>query len=695
MEKYRDTTLSPQERAEALAKLMTTEEKAGQLRYDALPIERLGLPAYNWWNETLHGVAREGTATMFPQAVALAAMFDVEGLKEAAEVWAHEARAKYNESAKHGDRDIYKGLTMWTPNINIFRDPRWGRGQETYGECPFLTKQLGVACVKGLQGEGKHLKVAACAKHFAGHSGPEATRHHFDAIISEKDLNETYLPAFKALVEAKVEGVMGAYNRLNGEAACASKYLMGKLEEWGFDGYFVSDCWAIRDFHTEHMVTSTMSESAALALKTGCDLNCGNVYLHLLVALQEGLINEEDLTKAVVHLMRTRARLGLLDDSCEYDDISYDVVSSKPHKEVSYKCAQKSMVMLKNNGMLPLDKKKLKSLAIIGPNANSIEPLRGNYYGTADEYITFIDGIRDAFDGRVYYSEGAHLFKERLQPLAQPGDGYAEAVTVAEKSDAVVLCVGLDATIEGEEGDTGNAFASGDKKDLLLPESQRILVEKILAVGKPTVIVISCGSAINPLGEEADAIIQAWYPGQMGGTALADILFGKVSPSGKLPVTFYESTDELPDFDDYSMKNRTYRYAEGNILYPFGYGLTYASMECSDLSYDSNKGVATMTVKNIGKVDTDEVAQFYIKDNESKWAVPNYNLCGFTRINIKAGEKKTVSVNIPEDAFEVVDDKGNRFIDSASFTLFGGISQPDDLSEQLTGCKAQSVEIKR
>ena len=695
MEKYRDTTLSPQERAEALAKLMTTEEKAGQLRYDALPIERLGLPAYNWWNETLHGVAREGTATMFPQAVALAAMFDAEGLKEAAEVWAHEARAKYNESAKHGDRDIYKGLTMWTPNINIFRDPRWGRGQETYGECPFLTKQLGVACVKGLQGDGKHLKVAACAKHFAGHSGPEATRHHFDAIISEKDLNETYLPAFKALVEAKVEGVMGAYNRLNGEAACASKYLMGKLEEWGFDGYFVSDCWAIRDFHTEHMVTSTMSESAALALKTGCDLNCGNVYLHLLVALQEGLINEEDLTKAVVHLMRTRARLGLLDDSCEYDDISYDVVSSKSHKEVSYKCAQKSMVMLKNNGMLPLDKKKLKSLAIIGPNANSIEPLRGNYYGTADEYITFIDGIRDAFDGRVYYSEGAHLFKERLQPLAQPGDGYAEAVTVAEKSDAVVLCVGLDATIEGEEGDTGNAFASGDKKDLLLPESQRILVEKILAVGKPTVIVISCGSAINPLGEEADAIIQAWYPGQMGGTALADILFGKVSPSGKLPVTFYESTDELPGFDDYSMKNRTYRYAEGNILYPFGYGLTYTNMECSDLSYDSNKGVATMTVKNIGKVDTDEVAQFYIKDNESKWAVPNYNLCGFTRINIKAGEKKTVSVNIPEDAFEVVDDKGNRFIDSASFTLFGGISQPDDLSEQLTGCKAQSVEIKR
>ena len=694
MEKYRDPRLSAQQRAEDIVSRMTTEEKASQLRHNAPAIERLGLPAYNWWNEALHGVARAGKATVFPQAVGLAATFDTGLINSVAKAIATEARAKYNQSSRHGDRDIYKGLTMWSPNINIFRDPRWGRGQETYGECPYLTSRLGVAFVKGLQGDGKCIKAAACAKHFAGHSGPESTRHQFDAKISQKDLNETYLPAFEALVkEARVEGVMGAYNRLNGEPACASGYLMGKLKEWGFDGYFVSDCWAIRDFHMGHMVTATMTESAAMALKAGCDLNCGNAYLSLLIALREGLISEEDITKAAVRLMRTRARLGLFDESTEYDGIGYDAVGCGEHKRLALECARKSMVLLKNNGVLPLDRKNLRSIAVIGPNASNIEALRGNYYGTSDNFITFLEGIRSAFDGRIYYSEGCHLYKDRLQPLGMPNDGISEAVTAAEHSDAVVLCVGLDATIEGEEGDTNNAFSSGDKKDLFLPESQRILVERVLAVGKPTVIVLASGSSVNPQAD-ADAIIQAWYPGEAGGKALADILFGDVSPSGKLPVTFYETADLLPPFEDYSMANRTYRYAKNNVLYPFGFGLTYSKVVCEDLSYDSASKTATFMVRNAGGCDTDEVVQLYIRDNKSKWAVPNHKLCGFERISIKRGESRRISLSVPTYAFEAVDGSGKRIIDSDDFTLFAGISQPDALSSRLTGCECARCEIK-
>ncbi len=695
MEKYKNPDVSAQERAEDIVARMTPEEKAAQLKYDAPAIERLNLPAYNWWNEALHGVARAGTATVFPQAIALAAMFDDRLIHDVACAAALEARAKYTESKRHGDRDIYKGLTMWTPNINIFRDPRWGRGQETYGECPYLTSRLGVAFVRGLQGDGTYLKTAACAKHFAGHSGPEALRHRFDARISPKDLNETYLPAFEALVkEARVEGMMGAYNRLNGEPSCASPYLMGKLAEWGFDGYFVSDCWAIQDFHTEHRVTATAPESAAMALKAGCDLNCGSTYLKLLIALKEGLITEDDLTKAAVRLMRTRARLGLLDESADDDGIAYDVVSSDGHKALSLECARKAMVLLKNDGMLPLNRSALKSIAVIGPNAASIEALHGNYCGTADQYIPFVDGIRAAFDGRIYYAEGCHLFKDRLQPLALPGDGIAEAVTAAEHADAVVLCVGLDSTIEGEQGDTGNAFAAGDKTDLYLPGSQRLLVEKVLAVGKPTVVVVAAGSAINPLADAANALIHAWYPGQMGGRALAEILFGDVSPSGKLPVTFYETHKLLPPFEDYAMENRTYRYAKNNVLYPFGFGLTYSKVVCAGLRYDSESGMAELTVRNEGQYDTDEVVQLYIRDNQSQWAVPNPKLCGFMRVHLRQGDTQAVRIAVPPAAFEAVDDTGRRRVDSSSFTLYAGVSQPDALSCGLTGCKCARIEIR-
>ncbi len=683
MEKYKDLSLSAQERAEDLVSRMTLEEKASQLRYDAPAVERLGIPAYNWWNEALHGVARAGTATMFPQAIGLAAMFDDETLHKVAEIIAEEGRAKYNSFSAENDRDIYKGLTFWSPNINIFRDPRWGRGHETYGEDPYLTGRLGVSFVKGLQGDGKVMKTAACAKHFAVHSGPEALRHEFDARCNDKDMYETYLPAFKDLTDAGVEGFMGAYNRVNGEAACASSFLMGKLEEWGFDGYFVSDCWAIRDFHTDHKLTATAEESAALALKRGCDCNCGNTYIHMMSAYEQGLVTEEDITKACVHLMRTRIRLGMFDGGTEYDSIGLDRVACKEHIAYSLECSRKSIVMLKNDGILPLDKSKIDTIAVLGPNANSINALRANYFGVAPGYTTVLDGIRKECgdDVRVIYSQGSDLFRDRIEPLSQADDGIAEAVAYAKAADVAVLCVGLDATIEGEQGDTGNAFAGGDKLDLLLPEAQRKLVDAVLATGTPTVIVLMVGSAINPLADRAGALLQAWYPGEDGGTAIAEILFGKVSPSGKLPVTFYEDAALLPDFLDYSMVNRTYRYAENNVLYPFGFGLTY-----SDVSVDAaaeQGGKVSVTVSNKGGMDVDEVVQLYIRSDESEFEVRNYRLCGFQRVSLNAGESKTVELVLPESAYEVVDNSGKRFVAGGNYTLWAGVSQPDELSQKL------------
>ncbi|MBQ5967695.1 MAG: glycoside hydrolase family 3 C-terminal domain-containing protein [Clostridiales bacterium] len=697
MEKYKDPSLSFQERAEDLADKMTFEEQVPQLSYGAPAIDRLGVPAYNWWNEGLHGVARAGTATMFPQAIGLAAMFDDKLLGKVAKIIATEARAKYNASSKKGDRDIYKGLTLWSPNINIFRDPRWGRGHETYGEDPYLTTKLGVSFVKNLQGDGKFMMAAGCAKHFAAHSGPEALRHEFNTIASKKDLAETYLPAFEALVkEAKVEGVMGAYTRLNGDPTCASPFLMGKLKEWGFDGYFVSDCWAIRDFHESHHVTKTPTESAAMAINAGCDLNCGNTYVHMIAAEQEGLVSKETIRKAVVNLMRTRMRLGLFEEHTEFDDIPYDVVACDEHRKVSLECAEKSMVLLKNDGMLPLKKESLKSIAVIGPNSDSIDALRGNYYGTSIAPKTFLEGIRDEVSGtdiRVYYAEGASLSNDRIQPLAFAEDGIAEALILAEMSDAVVLCVGLDATLEGEQGDTGNAFDSGDKRDLLLPEGQRVLVEKVLALGKPTVVVLAAGSSINPLAEKADALIQAWYPGELGGTALANILFGKVSPSGKLPLTFYQSIEGIPDFADYSMKDRTYRYTRKNILYPFGYGLTYSKVVVTDCVYDDSTAKASVTVQNQGDVDTEDVVQLYIHNTTSANATPFPKLCGFKRVAIPAGEEIVVELTIEDSAFDVVNDEGEVIREGNTFDLFAGVSQPDELSRELTGSSCVRVSV--
>lgn len=574
-------------KAEALVGKMTLEEKAEQLKYGAPALKRLGIPAYNWWNEGLHGVARAGQATVFPQAIGMAATFDTDMVKEMADVVATEGRAKYNAYSGKNDRDIYKGLTFWSPNVNIFRDPRWGRGHETYGEDPYLTSRLGVAFVEGLQGDGETMKAAACAKHFAVHSGPEAVRHEFDAEATPKDMEETYLPAFQALVqEAGVEAVMGAYNRTNGEPCCGSPKLQKILrEDWGFEGHFVSDCWAIRDFHEHHMVTKNIRESAALAINNGCDLNCGNTYLHILGAVQDGLVSEETITEAAIRLFTTRYLLGLFDGS-EYDAIPYTEVESPAHLALAEKAAAESFVLLKNNGILPLDKSKIRTIGVIGPNANSRAALVGNYHGTASRYVTVLEGLQDYLgeDVRVLTSIGCELFRDRTENLAFPADRLSEAKIVADNSDVVVLCVGLDETLEGEEGDTGNSYASGDKMDLQLPQVQRDLMEAVKETGKPVVLCLMAGSDIDLsyASENFDAVLQLWYPGAQGGKAAAKVLFGEVSPSGKLPVTFYESLDELPEFTDYRMAGRTYRYMKGKAQYPFGYGLTYGNVRVTE-----------------------------------------------------------------------------------------------------------------
>ena len=682
------------EKARALVVQMTLEEKASQLRYDAPAVARLGIPAYNWWNEALHGVARAGTATVFPQAIGMAAIFDEDFHEEIAQIIATEGRAKYNLQSRHGDRDIYKGLTFWSPNINIFRDPRWGRGQETYGEDPYLTTRLGVRFVKGLQGRGKYLKTAACAKHFAVHSGPEAVRHSFDAIAGKKDMYETYLPAFEALVkEANVESVMGAYNRVNGEPACGSKTLLVDIlrEQWGFEGHVVSDCWAIADFHLHHHVTDTAPESAALAIENGCDVNCGNTYLHLLQALQEGLISEEQITLSAERLFTTRFLLGLFADDCEYDGIDPLACDTDEHAAAALSAAQKSMVLLKNDGVLPLSLDTLKTIAVIGPNADSQPCLYGNYNGTSSRYVTFLEGIRTACEGkaRVLYSEGCHLFKDRVSGLAQPDDRLAEAVGMAEMADAVILCVGLDATLEGEEGDTGNEYFSGDKTDLELPKGQRILMDALLKTGTPVITVVAVGSALRV--EDGNAVLCTWYPGQAGGTALADILFGKISPSGKLPVTFYHGLDDLPDFTDYSMQNRTYRYYTGKPLYPFGFGLSYATFAYSEAAYES--GAVTVTVENTGAMPAEETVQVYVKPQRSRFAPPNPCLCAFQRVSLAPGERKALRLPIAPTAFTAVNDEGERIREEGGFTLYVGGSQPDAVSAALTGKKTLEVCI--
>ena len=678
--------------AKKLVSQMTLEEKASQLKYDAPAIERLGIPAYNWWNEALHGVARAGTATVFPQAIGLAAMFDENMQEKIASVISDEARAKYNGQSAHQDRDIYKGLTVWSPNINIFRDPRWGRGHETYGEDPYLTSRLGIRFIQGLQGNGKYLKVAACSKHFAVHSGPEALRHEFNAVANPKDMNETYLAAFEATVqEAEVESVMGAYNRVNGEPACGSKTLLKDIlrDRWGFKGHVVSDCWAVRDFHVNHKVTATAPESAALALKNGCDLNCGNTYLHILEALQEGLITEEDITRSCERLFTTRMLLGMFADDCEYDQIPVTECDTDEHHQLALQAALKSMVLLENDGILPLKADEIKTIAVIGPNADSIPALEGNYNGTSSRYVTFLEGIRTWAETkgiRVLYSLGCHLYKDRTSGLAQADDRLAEAAMYAEAADVTIACVGLDATLEGEEGDTGNEFFSGDKKDLLIPESQRRLMAVLVKSAKKLVTVITGGSSLNV--PEGNAKVFTWYPGQAGGTALIRLLSGEDNFSGHLPVTFYRQIEDLPDFEDYNMSGRTYRYFTGDPLYPFGFGLTYTHFSVSNAAVHGETVEAD--VCNDGAMAGDAVLQVYVKA-DSPYAPLHPRLCAFGRISLDRGEKKHVILNLDKYARTVVNEDGER-IPVSHMCYYIGFGQPDERSTALTGDKPLSVK---
>jgi len=664
-------------KARELVSRMTLEEKASQLKYDAPAIDRLGIPAYNWWNEALHGVARAGTATVFPQAIGLAAMFDEDLQEKIASVISDEARAKYNGQSSHGDRDIYKGLTVWSPNINIFRDPRWGRGHETYGEDPYLTGRLGIRFIRGLQGNGKYLKTAACSKHFAVHSGPESLRHQFDARVNQKDLNETYLSAFKITVqEAEVESVMGAYNRVNGEPACGSETLLKKTlrEKWGFKGHVVSDCWAIRDFHVNHKVTATAPESAALAIKNGCDLNCGNTYLHILEALQEGLITEEDITTSCERLFTTRFLLGLFADDCEYDRIPVTDNDTDEHAALALEAAEKSMVLLENDGILPLNPENIRTIAVIGPNADSIPALEGNYNGTSSRYVTFLEGLRrycEKHGIRLLYSLGCHLFKDRTSGLSQADDRLAEAAMYAEAADVTIACLGLDAGLEGEEGDTGNEYFSGDKKDLLIPETQRHLLDTLQKSARKLITVISAGSSLNVPG--GNAKVFTWYPGQAGGTALAELLFGEKNFSGHLPLTFYTDISDLPDFEDYSMANRTYRYFTGKPLYPFGYGLSYTDYSVTKADEADNE--ISAEVSNNGSYAGDALVQVYVAC-DSPWAPLHPRLCGFGKVSLQAGETKSVSIRLDSLTNTVVNEQGDR-ITADHYTLYIGLGQPD------------------
>lgn len=694
--------------AKKLVSQMTLDEKMSQMLYDSPAIERLGIPAYNWWNEALHGVARAGDATIYPQAVGLAATFDKRLLGQIADTVSTEGRAKFNQFTRKNDRGIYKGLTFWAPNVNIFRDPRWGRGHESYGEDPYLTGELGTAYIKGLQGEDhEHLKAAACAKHFAVHSGPEADRHSFDAKVSRQDMYDTYLYAFKRCVaDAGVEAVMGAYNRVNGEPACGSKTLLQDIlrDEWGFEGHVVSDCWAILDFHENHKVTKNVQESAAMAVNNGCDLNCGSAFLHLREAYDEGLLSEEKITAAVERLMEVRIRLGMMKDyPSPYDGIPYEKVECREHIELAVEAARRSMVLLKNDGLLPLHVEQLKSIAVIGPNANSRDALVGNYVGTSSQYITPLEGIQQYVgdDVRVYYSEGCHLYHDKVEALAQVKDRFAEAVIAAEQADVVVLCLGLDATIEGEQGDAGNEYASGDKIDLRLPGLQQDLLETVAAVGKPVVLLLSAGSAMDLswAQQHVNAIVDIWYPGARGGRAVAEALFGEFSPNGKLPVTFYASTDDLPDFKDYSMDNRTYRYFKGTPLYPFGYGLSYGKITYADASISKTAAVIgdTLTIQAVVKNESGyplhEAVQVYVHDVESETRTPIWQLRGVQCVCLLPGESQSVSLTLEARDFAIIREDGSCVVEPGAFKVAIGGQQPDARSAQLTGRKVDIFDI--
>jgi beta-glucosidase len=665
---------------------MTLEEKVLEMQNAAPAIERLGIPAYDWWNEALHGVARAGYATVFPQAIGLAATWDTKLMHQVADVISTEARAKHHEFIRNNQHARYEGLTFWSPNINIFRDPRWGRGQETYGEDPYLTARLGVEFVKGLQGnDPRYFKVIATPKHYAVHSGPEPERHGFDAKAYERDLRETYLPAFRAtIVEGKAGSVMCAYNRTNEEPCCANKRLMTDIlrGEWGFNGYVVSDCGAISDIWKGHKFAKTEAEASALAVRAGTDLTCGGEYASLIQALKQGLITEAEIDTALKRLMTARFRLGMFDppEMVPYARIPFSQNDTPEHRQLALQSARESIVLLKNaNATLPL-RKDLKSIAVIGPNADAPEVLWGNYNGRPSRLITPLAGIKNAVsaDTKIVYAAGSTLAGDSPQADKM----IEEAVKAARESDASVLVLGLSSKLEGEEMKVDvPGFHGGDRTDLSLPQSQEALLKAVVATGKPVVVVLLSGSAIavNWANDHAPAILQAWYPGGEGGTAIADVLFGDYNPAGRLPVTFYKSVDQLPPFTDYSMQGRTYRYFKGEPLYPFGYGLSYTRFAYSNLRVNSVKArepvKATVDVTNTGEREGDEVVQLYLTDVAASVPVPIRTLVGFERISLRPREKRSVTFTITPRQMSLIDNNDKRVIEPGEFLISVGGSQ--------------------
>jgi len=666
---------------------MTLEEKVSQLSHESAAVERLGVPEYNWWNECLHGVARAGIATVFPQAIALAATFDEGFVEEVTTAISDEARAKYNEAIKQGNRGQYWGLTFWTPNINIFRDPRWGRGQETYGEDPYLTSRIGLAVVRGLQGKDtENLKLAACAKHYAVHSGPEKLRHTFDADVSQKDLFETYLPAFKTLVDGGVESVMGAYNRFRGDPCCASRYLLKDIlrDRWGFKGHIVSDCWAIRDFHQNHKITAAPEESAALALNAGCDLNCGCTYPHLTASFKKGLVTEEAINAALRRVLRTRFKLGMFDPprKGKYGKLGRKVINCEKHRKLALKAAEKSIVLLKNDhNLLPLDS-SAKKITVVGPGAANAHTLFGNYYGVSSRFVTILEGlgekIKDKYGINLEYRQGCLMYNDIHSSNAEFG--------IANIPDLIIAVMGLDGAIEGEEGDAIASDSNGDRTYIELPPWQLKFLQKVRAMGKaagkPMILVLTGGSPIAIPEDIADAVIFAWYPGELGGKAVADIIFGDTVPSGKLPITFPASTSQLPPYEDYSMKGRTYRYMTAKPLYPFGFGLSYTTFRFDSITLSApsiSAGAAVkaqVTLSNTGKRNAEEVIQIYISKDDKGADDPLSSLRAFRRVFVPAGKTITVEFDLPAAAFETVNAEGNSVLVPGSYTVIAADAAP-------------------
>jgi beta-glucosidase len=665
---------------------MTLEEKISQMVYDAPAIERLDVPEYNWWNECLHGVGRAGIATVFPQAIGLAATWDTDLVYRIAAAISDEARAKHHDALRKGIHKQYFGLTFWSPNINIFRDPRWGRGQETWGEDPFLTGEMGAAFVRGLQGDHpKYMKAAACAKHYAVHSGPEKDRHTFNAVVSKRDLYATYLPAFKKLVtEAKVEAVMGAYNRLLGEPCCASKLLLVDIlrGQWGFQGHVVSDCGALNDIHANHKVTQDAAESAALALKAGCDIDCGATYAYLGKAVERGLITEADIDRSLVRTLTTRFKLGMFDPPSEvpYASIPMRVVGCEAHRQLTYEAAVKSVVLLKNqDNILPI-RDTARSIFVTGPCAANVDVLLGNYYGISDILTTLLEGIvRAVPEGvKVEYRPGCAL----TQPTAC---SLNWAVYEAASSDLTIACMGTSPLMEGEQGASILSAQDGDRSDITLPDVQVAYIKEIAAKGTKIVLVLTGGSPIA-LGELADlvqAVVFVWYPGQEGGKAVADVLFGQAAPSGKLPLTFPKSLDDLPSFEDYNMTGRTYRYSTAEPLYPFGFGLSYTQFAYSGLTLAKETVKAgealpvRFTLTNTGQVEAEEVVQVYLSDLEASVPVPIHSLIGFQRVRLAPGESKSIEFTISPEMMMLFDDDGKQKLEPGQFRLTVGGCSPD------------------